>query len=79
LPINPEDIISTGGSEALLFAMGSTMDQGDEIIIQNHFMLINGFSTASGVTVVPVYHQLILAFAPIADFGKINQQRRKQS
>ena len=38
LPINSEDIIiSTGGSEALLFAMGSTMDQGDEIIIPEPF------------------------------------------
>ena len=34
LPIETADIIiTTGGSEALLFAMGSTMDSGDEIII----------------------------------------------
>ena len=56
LPINTEDIIiTTGGSEALLFAMGSTMDNGDEIIIPEPFYAnYNGFSTASGVKVVPV-------------------------
>jgi aspartate aminotransferase len=64
LPINPEDIISTGGSEALLLQWQGTMDQGDEIIIQNHFMLINGFSTASGVTVVPVISSIDTCFCP---------------
>ncbi|HRM13820.1 MAG TPA: aminotransferase class I/II-fold pyridoxal phosphate-dependent enzyme, partial [Flavobacterium sp.] len=38
IPVNIEDIIiTTGGSEALMFAMGSTMDQGDEIIIPEPF------------------------------------------
>jgi aspartate aminotransferase len=37
-----------------MFAMGSTMDQGDEIIIPEPFYAnYNGFQ-ASGVTVVPV-------------------------
>src|SRR5690606_2004618 len=54
--VNAADIIiTTGGSEALLFAMGSTMDAGDEIIIPEPFYAnYNGFSTASGVKVVPV-------------------------
>ena len=45
LPINTEDIIiTTGGSEALLFAMGSTMDTDDEIIIPEPFYAnYNGF------------------------------------
>ena len=43
-------IITTGGSEALLFALGSTLDQGDEVIIPEPFYAnYNGFSTASGV------------------------------
>ena len=56
LPVNKEDIIiTTGGSEALLFAIGSTLDYGDEIIIPEPFYAnYNGFATASGVTVVPV-------------------------
>ena len=63
LPVNTEDIIiTTGGSEALMFAMGSTMDQGDEIIIPEPFYAnYNGFSTASGVKVVPVIQELKLA------------------
>jgi aspartate aminotransferase len=56
LPVTKEDIIiTTGGSEALLFAIGSTLDQGDEVIIPEPFYAnYNGFATASGVTVVPV-------------------------
>ena len=56
LPINKEDIIiTTGGSEALIFAMGSTMDEGDEIIIPEPFYAnYNGFAVASGVKVIPV-------------------------
>ena len=81
LPINPEDIIiSTGGSEALLFAMGSTMDQGDEIIIPEPFYAnYNGFSTASGVTVVPVISSIDTGFAlpPIADFEKLITPKTK--
>ena len=43
-------IISTGGSEALMFAMGSITDPGDEIIIPEPFYAnYNGFATASGV------------------------------
>lgn len=81
IPINPEDIIiSTGGSEALLFAMGSTMDQGDEIIIPEPFYAnYNGFSTASGVTVVPVISSIDTGFAlpPIADFEKLITSKTK--
>jgi aspartate aminotransferase len=48
-------IVSTGGSEALLFAMGSICDQGDEIIIPEPFYAnYNGFAAASGVTVCPI-------------------------
>ena len=45
-----EIIVTTGGSEALLFAMGSITDPGDEIIIPEPFYAnYNGFSIASGV------------------------------
>lgn len=81
LPINTSDIIiTTGGSEALLFAMGSTMDQGDEIIIPEPFYAnYNGFSTASGVTVVPVISTIDEGFAlpPIAAFEKLITPRTK--
>ncbi len=81
LPIDPSDIIiTTGGSEALLFAMGTTMDVGDEIIIPEPFYAnYNGFSTASGVTVVPVISTIDDGFAlpPIADFEKLITARTK--
>jgi aspartate aminotransferase len=81
LPIDTADIIiTTGGSEALLFAMGSTMDQGDEIIIPEPFYAnYNGFSTASGVNVVPVISTIETGFAlpPIADFEKLITPKTK--
>ncbi len=81
LPIEVADIIiTTGGSEALLFAMGSTMDYGDEIIIPEPFYAnYNGFSTASGVKVVPVISTIETGFAlpPIADFEKSITPRTK--
>lgn len=81
LPINKEDIIvTTGGSEALLFAMGSTMDQGDEIIIPEPFYAnYNGFATASGIKVVPVISGIETGFAlpPISDFEKLITPKTK--
>jgi aspartate aminotransferase len=81
LPIDIADIIiTTGGSEALMFAMGSTMDQGDEIIIPEPFYAnYNGFSTASGVSVVPVISTIDTGFAlpPIADFEKLITPKTK--
>lgn len=81
LPVDTADIIiTTGGSEALLFAMGSTMDAGDEIIIPEPFYAnYNGFSTASGVTVVPVISTIDTGFAlpPIAEFEKLITPRTK--
>lgn len=75
LPIDVADIIiTTGGSEALLFAMGSTMDFGDEVIIPEPFYAnYSGFSTASGVKVVPVISTIETGFAlpPIADFERL--------
>ncbi|MAC86667.1 MAG: aspartate aminotransferase, partial [Gammaproteobacteria bacterium] len=63
--IHAQDIIATtGGSEALLFSMGSITDPGDEIIIPEPFYAnYNGFSTASGVTVVPVISKIEDNFA----------------
>ena len=81
LPIDSQDIIiTTGGSEALLFAMGSTMDVDDEIIIPEPFYAnYNGFSTASGVKVVPVISSLESGFSlpPIADFEKLITPKTK--
>ena len=81
ISVNIEDIIiTTGGSEALMFAMGSTMDQGDEIIIPEPFYAnYNGFSTASGVTVVPVISTIETSFAlpAVEDFEKLITPKTK--
>jgi aspartate aminotransferase len=81
IDVTSEDIIiTTGGSEALLFAMGSVTDPGDEIIIPEPFYAnYNGFATASGVKVVPVISTLEEGFAlpPIADFEKLITARTK--
>lgn len=81
LPIEVADIIiTTGGSEALLFALGSTMDVGDEIIIPEPFYAnYNGFSVASGVNVVPVISTIEDGFAlpPIAAFEKLITPKTK--
>ena len=81
LPIETQDIIiTTGGSEALLFAMGSTMDSDDEIIIPEPFYAnYNGFSTASGVKVIPVISGIETGFAlpPIEAFEKLITPKTK--
>jgi len=81
IPVDVADIIiTTGGSEALLFAMGTTMDAGDEIIIPEPFYAnYNGFSTASGVKVVPVVSTIETGFAlpPIKDFEALITPKTK--
>ena len=81
LLVNLEDIIiTTGGSEALLFAMGSVADLGDEVIIPEPFYAnYNGFATASGATVVPVISTLEQGFAlpAISEFEKLITPKTK--
>jgi aspartate aminotransferase len=81
IDVSAEDIvITTGGSEALLFTIGSITDPGDEIIIPEPFYAnYNGFSTASGVTVVPVISKIEDNFAlpKIEDFEKLITKKTK--
>jgi len=73
-------IVTTGGSEALLFAFGSIMDIDDEIIIPEPFYAnYNGFSVASGVKVVPLISKIEDNFAlpPIAEFEKLITPKTK--
>jgi len=75
-----EIIVTTGGSEALLFTFGSIMDEGDEVIIPEPFYAnYNGFSIAQGVKVVPVFSGIDSNFAlpPIADFEALITPRTK--
>ena len=73
-------IVTTGGSEALLFAMGTICDQDDEIIIPEPFYAnYNGFATASGVNIVPVISKIEDNFAlpPISEFEKLITPKTK--
>ncbi|WP_218598780.1 pyridoxal phosphate-dependent aminotransferase [Polaribacter sp. NJDZ03] len=73
-------VVTTGGSEALLFTIGSITDPGDEIIIPEPFYAnYNGFSTASGVTVVPVISKIENNFAlpKIEEFEKLITKKTK--
>lgn len=74
IPVTADDIIvTTGGSEALLFALGTICDEGDEVIIPEPFYAnYNGFAIASGVKIVPVISKIENNFAlpPISDFEK---------
>jgi len=81
IPVNANEIIvTTGGSEALSFAMNTIADTDDEIIIPEPFYAnYNGFATACGVTVVPVVSKLEDNFAlpPIEEFEKLITSRTK--
>ncbi|WP_026915264.1 pyridoxal phosphate-dependent aminotransferase [Christiangramia portivictoriae] len=81
LPVEKEDIIiTTGGSEALLFTMGSITDQGDEVIIPEPFYAnYNGFATASGVNIKPIQAKIEDGFAlpPISEFEKLITEKTK--
>jgi aspartate aminotransferase len=73
-------VVTTGGSEALLFAFGSIMDVDDEIIIPEPFYAnYNGFSTASGIKVVPVISKIEDNFAlpAIEEFEKLITPKTK--
>ena len=64
-------IITTGGSEAILFGFMSCLDAGDEVIIPEPFYAnYNGFAVAAGVKVIPVTSHIEDGFAlpPISAF-----------
>lgn len=74
IDVNADDIIvTTGASEAILFAIQSIMDEGDEIIIPEPFYAnYNGFATNAGVKVKPIFSDIKDGFSlpPISEFEK---------
>ncbi len=79
--VDAEDIIvTTGGSEALSFTLGTIMDNDDEIIIPEPFYAnYNGFATAVGVKVKPIASSIENNFAlpPISKFEDLITQKTK--
>jgi aspartate aminotransferase len=66
-------IITTGGSEAILFGFMACMDPGDEVIIPEPFYAnYNGFAVQAGVIVKPITSHIDTGFAlpPIHEFEK---------
>lgn len=73
-------ITTTGGSEAIIFAMMSCLNPDDELIVAEPFYAnYNGFSITSGVKVVPITSKIDDGFAlPSAEeFEKVITQRTK--
>src|SRR5687768_3412634 len=67
-------IITTGGSEAIMFGFFTCLNPGDEVIIPEPFYAnYNGFACAAGIKVVPITSTIETGFAlpPIADFEKV--------
>ncbi|MEO5944736.1 MAG: pyridoxal phosphate-dependent aminotransferase, partial [Ferruginibacter sp.] len=66
-------IVTTGGSEAILFGFMACLDAGDEVIIPEPFYAnYNGFAIQAGVNVIPIGSSIETGFAlpPIEDFEK---------
>ena len=73
-------MVTTGGSEALLFGLNSCLDYGDEIIIPEPFYAnYNGFSKSSGVVVKPITTKIENSFAlpDIKEFEKLITNKTK--
>jgi len=73
-------IITTGGSEAILFGFMACLDAGDEVIIPEPFYAnYNGFAVEAGVNVVPITSHIKNGFAlpPIDDFEKAITSKTK--
>jgi len=81
ITISSNDIIvTTGGSEALIFTMGSITDPGDEIIVPEPFYAnYYSFSTQATIKVVPVISKIDNGFAlpSIKDFEKLITPKTK--
>ena len=81
IDVTPNQIIvTTGGSEAILFGFMACLDAGDEVIIPEPFYAnYNGFAISAGVKVVPIPSSIDTGFAlpPIDAFEKAITPRTK--
>lgn len=73
-------IITTGGSEAIMFGFFTCLNPGDEVIIPEPFYAnYNGFACAAGVKVIPIRSSIETGFAlpRIEDFEKVISDKTK--
>ena len=81
IPVNYDQIIiTTGGSEAILFTLMSCLNEGDEVIIPEPFYAnYNGFAIAAGIKIIPVTSTIDTDFAlpAVSEFEKLITPRTK--
>lgn len=73
-------LVTTGGSEAILFAFFACLNPGDEVIIPEPFYAnYNGFACTAGVTVIPIVSTIETGFAlpTIGEFEKVITEKTK--
>jgi aspartate aminotransferase len=73
-------LVTTGGSEAIMFGFFTCLNPADEVIIPEPFYAnYNGFACAAGVNVVPIKSNIETGFAlpPIEDFEKVITAKTK--
>ena len=73
-------IITSGGSEGIIFGLMACMDSGDEIIIPEPFYAnYNGFAVMADIKIVPVTSHIENGFAlpPISAFEELITQKTK--
>ncbi len=81
IEIKPDQIIiTTGGSEAIMFGFFTCLNPGDEVIIpEPYYANYNGFAVAAGVSVIPITSYIENGFAlpPIQNFVKVITKKTK--
>jgi aspartate aminotransferase len=73
-------MITTGGSEAIMFGFFTCLNPGDEIIVPEPFYAnYNGFACAAGVVIKPITSSIETGFAlpPIEEFEKVITSKTK--
>jgi len=79
--VGPENVmVTTGGSEALIFAFQACLNPKDEVIIPEPFYAnYNGFGKTANINVVPVMSDIDTGFAlpPIEDFEALITPKTK--
>ncbi len=73
-------IVTTGGSEAIIFAMIACLNQDDEIIVpEPYYTNYSGFANEAGIKVVPITSKIEDGFAlpPISEFEKVITEKTK--
>jgi aspartate aminotransferase len=81
IEVNYTDIlVTTGASEAIIFAFLTCLDPGDEVIVPEPFYAnYNGFAVTAGVSIKPITSRIEDNFSlpPVAEFEKLIGSRTK--